>query len=368
MKVMFVSGSYPPAVCGVGDYVKFLTDNLAKEGVKVCILTSSYRGIKHHCKNPEVNPCIDKWGVLNIKKSLHEIFKSGAEIIHFQYPTVEYRKNLLTNILPFFIKILKPKIRIVQTFHEPIKGLTFLGKGRLFINMLFSDALIFVEKENMESLPWYMKAVSGGKKVTYIPIASNIPRQKPEKRIVTEIRKKFALRKSKIFFMTFGFITPVKGYEILVENPDFKKYEWIHLGTFDINDSYQKMFIDKAAKKGVKVHFTGYLTPVKTAKYLASSGMCLFPFKEGVTDRHGTYLAAANQGVYCVAFHSSKRGYVEEDNTYYAALGDVKGFINGMKNPPKKINLNPKFPQWPDIARSHKQFYSTLINKKTTGS
>ncbi|MBN2754696.1 MAG: hypothetical protein JXR81_07500 [Candidatus Goldbacteria bacterium] len=363
MKVMFVSGSYPPVRCGVGDYVGFVSANLAKQGIKAEILTSSYRGIKHSGRNPAVNPCIEKWGILNVKKALSEILRSGAGIVHFQYPTVEYKKNMLTNVLPAVLKLIKPGIKIVQTFHEPLMGLTFFGRARLLLNMFFSDALIFVEKENMTTSPWYVKAVLAGKTVRYIPVASNIPRQKADIRVITAIRKKFAVKNKKRIFLTFGFITPVKGYEILAENVDFNKYEWIHLGGYDKNDLYQNSFVNSVIKNGIKINFTGYLSAVNTAKYLASSGMCLFPFKEGVTDRHGTYLAAANQGVYCVAFHASKKGYFEEENTFYAALGDINGFIDGMKRKVKKGNIKPKLPQWADIAFSHKQLYEFLLKK-----
>ncbi len=361
MKAMIVSGSYPPARCGVGDYVSFICKELVKLGVKVYVLTSSYLGTKKSDKNPVIIPEIKNWKISGIADALRLIKSTAPDIVHFQYPNLEYKKNLLFNVLPAALKIALPRIKIIQTFHEPLTELSVFGRLRLLVNMIFADALVFVEKENLLQMPWYMKITAAGKIKAHIPVASNIPRQRPDIKVHKMMRKKFGISPKKRIFMTFGFITPVKGYEMLLENLDFKDFEWIHLGAHDKNDDYQNAFMKKAAEKGVKIHFTGHLSPVMTAKYLASSGMCVFPFKEGVTDRHGTYLAAANQGVYCVAFHAQKRGFIKSENTYYAALNDINELINGMKKNKVKISHKPKLPKWNEIAKSHKELYETVI-------
>jgi len=210
LKVMLISGSYPPARCGVGDYTGFVSRELAKQGVITSVLTSSYLGTKPQSGGLNVIPEIDSWKTANLKKVIGIIKKNDPDIIHLQYPNLEYRKNLLTNLLPAALKLTGSRVKIAQTFHEPLNELTLLGRLRLLVNTAFADALIFVEKENMDSLPWYMKLAAKGKECAHIPVASNIPRQKAAPAITARMRKKYGINHKKKIFMTFGFITPVK--------------------------------------------------------------------------------------------------------------------------------------------------------------
>lgn len=47
LKILFISGSYPPAVCGIGDYLQLLAENLSRNhDINVYVLTSSFYNTK----------------------------------------------------------------------------------------------------------------------------------------------------------------------------------------------------------------------------------------------------------------------------------------------------------------------------------
>jgi glycosyltransferase involved in cell wall biosynthesis len=198
----------------------------------------------------------------------------------------------------------------------------------------------------------------------FIPIASNIPRVKPDNKTRSKIVRSMKLNGKKKIIMTFGFINQVKGYEQLLDAIDTLKYDWIHIGSIDEKVSYQAAFIKNAEKKGVRIKFTGFLSGKNIAKYLASSDVCVFPFKEGVTNRHGTFLAAAGQGVYIVACHKSKRGYIKNENVYYAAPGDIEELKKGIEFDKHIKKITPNVPSWKQVAKRHLDFYREILNKK----
>jgi glycosyltransferase involved in cell wall biosynthesis len=361
LKVLMITGSFPSVKCGIGDYTCFVCNEMAVQGADVSVLTSSYLGIKAQHRIINVMPAVTGWGAMNSGRILAEIRKADPDIVHMQYPNLEYKKNLSTNLLPFMIKQKLPHIKIIETFHEPIKDLGLMGKMRFMLNFPFADGMIFVEKENWLTLPFYLKFSVRRTKKAFIPIASNIPRVKADKKTRSTIVKRLHLNKDKKILMTFGFITGVKGYEQIFGIIDKTEYEWVHIGKIDETDSYQRGFREKAEKKRMEIKFSGFLPADETAKYLASSDVCVFPFVEGVTDRHGTFLAAANQGVYIAAYHKSKRGYVKRENVYYAAPGDLEGLKKGIELKRHAKTVIPDIPTWKQVAEKHLNFYREIL-------
>jgi len=362
-KIVMVTGSYPPARCGVGDYTSHICGIMASMGADITVITSSFHSIKKTFSPVKVLPVISSWHNFNSKNILKTITDEKPSVVHFQYPNLEYKKNLSFNFLPGMIKKADPSIKIVQTFHEPIKELSILGRIRFMINMRHADGLIFVEKENYNTLPFYLKNCIKNKSVSFIPIGSNIPAVKRDLQLKKKIFNKLKIDTRLKLITTFGFITPVKGYESLLEVYDPKKEFWVHIGTKDKKEPYYGHFLKlaKAQSKLDNIYFTGELPAKQAAVFLASSDACVFPFKEGATPRHGTFLAAAAQGGYVIASHAVKRGYFKEYNIYYIEPQNQKELRRAMdfKSTVKKTSL-PLVPSWEKITKKHISFYREI--------
>lgn len=360
MKVLMLCGSYPPARCGVGDYTRMLSRELASLGAGVVIITSSYLGTKKSAKNPEVIPIVDSWKAENTGYIFEKIREISPDIVHIQYPNLEYKKNFSTNILPWKIKCSFAKVKVVETFHEPVKDLTVFGQLRLGLNMFYADACVFVEKENYDMLPFFLKAVMRSKKSVFIPIGSNIKYEKSGKGKAQTLRKRFDIPLGKKILMTFGFITKVKGYENLLKIFRDDREAWVHLGQVNTAEVFQKKFMDTVKNAEVKINFTGHVVDRQIARYLLSADVCVFPFKEGVTDRHGTFLAAASQGVFIAAFHRSKKGYIKEENVFYARCGNLEGLRKAIDFKSPVTRIKPELIGWKEIAKRHMELYRSL--------
>ncbi len=289
--VLFVTGSFPPEVCGIGDYTSLLAGALARTGAGVSVLTSSYLGIKKSKANPAVYPEVKSWKAGNVFSILKRIRELKPDIAHFQYPNTQYRKNLGTNLLPMLIKIFVPGVKVVSTLHEPLKRLKFTGRLRLAINLAFSDAAVFVEEENMKTTGLLIGAALGNRAKKVIEIGSNIPKAVLKGSEKEKIQKQAGLKKGQKLMVTFGFITAAKGFDELIRAFDSKKFRWVHLGRVNESEAFQLEWKQKATEAGVfgQIKFIPGLGPQQIAQWLASADLCVFPFKGGLSPRNGSF-------------------------------------------------------------------------------
>jgi glycosyltransferase involved in cell wall biosynthesis len=325
------------------------------------VLTSDFYGIRACSAGVKIKPDIKSWHYSNSGKIMENIKKAAPEIVHFQYPNIEYKKNLSFNILPLLIKKEMKKVKVVETFHDPLSTITILGQLRHALNMRYADGLIFTEKEGFDTLPFYLKWLIRNKSTAIIPIASNIKTAKKNPSIRKSLIKRFSISAKKQIWITFGFLNKVKGYEALFKVYDATKHAWIHLGSVDFNEKYQKGFLKEAEKSGVKINFTGFLPEKKIAQYLGAGDAVIFTFESGVSLRNGSFLAAKSQGVYIVAFHKDKSGYYKDENVYYVSCGNILGLKTALlfKKHPKHIK--PDVISWKKISERHSEFYGKLL-------
>jgi glycosyltransferase involved in cell wall biosynthesis len=364
MKVMLVNGSYPPETCGVGDYTKKLAEALSlKKNVSISVLTSSYLGIKPQKKPARVIPAVDSWRMSGAVKIAGMIKKEGPDIVHFEYPNTQYKKNLSGNLLPVLLR--GGKTKIVETWHEPVVKLGILGRIRVMFTMFFADALIFVEKKNYDTLPWYVKAAGAGKKTAFIDIGSNIPAMDITPAMRKAIKKSSGVKANQRLMVTFGFITETKGFDALLEVFDPETFKWVHLGEVNEGEHFQEKWKEKAESLGFYklIKFIPGLPEGEVAKWLNAADVCVFPFTKGVSKRHGSFLAAASQRCYIVTTRFEKLGFDKKENIWYVAPGDTTGLKRAMmfraKN--KKRDM---VPPWGGIAEKHMDFYRNILTVK----
>lgn len=359
LKILFLSGTYFPEGCGIGDYTYQLANRLAAMNIKIGVLTSSYIGVKPSKKPVIVMPEITDWDMSGLKTLTDRISVFDPDFLHIQYPTAEYKRHLSTNFLPGRLKKTAPGIKVVETFHEPICELGPLGRLRMLINFVSADGRIFVEKENYDRLPLLFKLLENKKQNAIIGVAPNIPRSNTN--ISAKLRKKYRIPKNKKIMATFGYINHVKGFDILLRAFDPEKEEWLHIGRIDNNYPYQAEWMKLAERSGKSghIHFTGRLDEKQVAATLASADVCVFPFRGGVTARHATYLSAVLQGSYIVATHALHSGYFAPQNTYFASA-NIENLRHALDFIPPKRTIKPKILSWNEIAEEHLDFYRKL--------
>lgn len=98
MKLLIISGSYPPDVCGVGDYTeRLLCCNFAKNND--WILYSS-----------------KKWSLLTVFNHIKLIKNKGYRYINIQYPTQGYGWSIVPHLICVYFSLFS-KIQCSVTIH-----------------------------------------------------------------------------------------------------------------------------------------------------------------------------------------------------------------------------------------------------------
>lgn len=271
LPVTVVTGSYPPEVCGVGDYTCRLIE----------AAPSNWRLFKE--------------GDWSLKSSLG-IFSRFLSLqprnAIIQYPTQGYGWSVLPHILTVFGKITR-RYRSTWVLHE---YMSLSKKSRLMLDLVshFLDLVIFTtEHERAHARAQFL--FSDRVKTTVIPILSNIPR--------SPSLLSFANRANDLAY--FGHIRPNKGLEVFLEIASMAKNlnSNLNVSVFgEVPAGYEQYACSikrDCAENGIDIRIG--LSDEAVADELANVKILYLPFKDGVSARRGSVLAGLSNGALIAA-------------------------------------------------------------------
>jgi len=263
--MVIVTGSRPPDICGVGDYIDALTGKLKN---RIDRVTLFYK---------------NDWSIKCLFRYAREIQSLHDPIVNIQYPTEGYKYSLVPQLL---CALLSPAKTIV-TLHEFIRK-SLKGKLAIYLFFLFADWIIFTTESERDAAchvaPWVCK------KSCVIPIGSNIP-MRPKQVPDTDV-------------VYFGQIRPVKGLEEfvavtrLLANRRHLKIQMIGQISPGYED-YASTILDLTAKLGVEVILNRSSDDVSIL--LSRARIALLPLPCGISLRHGSVLAAMGNGALVIS-------------------------------------------------------------------
>lgn len=333
-KILFVTGSYPPDVCGVGDYSKKLYESL---NVESNILELFYK---------------EKWGIKHIFSYLKEIRSKKTDIIHFQYPTEGYGYS----ILPLLLMLFLPKKKLIITIHE-LSNRTF--KARIFtLLMLFFNNRIIVTNEIeynfLKKIP-----VLKSKHIFIINIGSNISSSKNH-------LKDFSKRKYDLAY--FGHIRPTKGLESFIsvsKTLDLTK-KCVIIGQ---NLNKYQSYLQELQPKSDNLSYILNGSEKETAENLCDCKIVYLPFPDGVSSRRGSLMAAALNGCIIVTTYSEDKITNDFFSQYcYLVNNEIEAKAVIEKLLSEKESLSTKDTSklmsmfsWEEIAKKHLEVYSKNV-------
>ena len=137
MKILLISPSYPPVVCGVGDYASNLAYSLKESSIEVEVCSSS----------SDSELVLESWSVLSLSRIVRFVKASKADIVHFQHPTSITPSVGFQLLLPIAIRLLT-KASCVITVHEYEQRYSWLSRlrtrllCRLYKNVIVSTDLM----------------------------------------------------------------------------------------------------------------------------------------------------------------------------------------------------------------------------------
>ena len=305
MKIGLVTGEYPPLRGGIGDYTRAIAVNLCKRGHSVRVITDQ-RCVKpdSHSIRPTVHPIVSsQWGWLDLWRVRRA--SADLDIVNIQYQAAAY--GAMRPPIHFLSHITVPPTAV--TFHDLRPPYLFPKAGAFRERAIrtLSRSAAGVVLTNAEDYQ-HCRSQEGMPPLAEIPIASNIPCAPPATFSASAWRANRGISTEELVLGYFGFLNASKGGETLMHAVAALRADGLpvrlvliggHTGSSDqTNAVYAQHASNLARELGIADHIlrTGYLSPPETSAAILSCDLMVIPYRDGVSFRHGSFLACLAHG------------------------------------------------------------------------
>lgn len=360
--IVFVTGEYPPAIGGVGDYTAQLKSALEVQGVGVTVVTSGTATAPDVIGNAA-------WDALHVRKLLRTIDHASPTIVHLQYQAGAFDMRPVVNALPALVRRAL-HVPVVTTFHDLLPPYVFPKAGRLRPRVIVamaraSNACIATNPADLRDLLGHRA------NAIQIPIGMNLPpaptATQPDRSVAffgLPTQSKGILE----LIAALGHICADRRPPLLLVGAESRPSR--------SNDHVPWEVIERMCRlRGVQVTTTGFLHPTDAADTLARAGVIALPFTSGATLRSGSLLAALGSGRPVVATSPDR----SED------LGALVAMRQFRRVPPRNtaalaqalhvalehetaVDPLPVEFTWPSIAGEHLRLYAALTAERASGN
>ncbi len=392
--VLMVSGEYPPGIGGVGDYTALLAAHLIGSGVGVAVLTHGQRQLRSGALGDERIPVlrgVPRWGFSCWPLVASAARLRGSRIVHLQYQAAAYAMHPAVNLLPAYLRLRLPGVKVVTTFHDLRVPYLFPKAGALrpaAIHTLdrLSHGTVLTNQPDMDALGGDRPPGKGGLPRRWlIPIGSNIDCAPPADFDRTRWRRQVGADTETLLVSYFGFMNDTKGVEYLVQALGLLASRGLRLRLLIVggetgesdptNRSYSQQIVRLIRSRRLedRVYWTGYVAGEQVSAALLSSDICALPFRDGASCRRGSLLAALAHGIPIVTTSPERREplLVDGDNVVMVERDSPAALADAIE----RLWLNPELRQrlsagaeslakqflWPEIAARHQEMYETLL-------
>jgi glycosyltransferase involved in cell wall biosynthesis len=326
---------------GVGDYTRLLGEALCARGAEVHVLTSAQAALA--VDGPvRVHAVMSGWGWRALYGAVGRMLRDLApDVVHIQYQAAAYGMHPAINLLPRRF----PRTPAVVTFHDLRVPYLFpkAGPVRRWVNLALargSAATVVTNEEDRLDLA----GQRGIQRLEMIPIGSNIACDPPQELDCVAWRAGYGVSADGLLMCYFGFLNDSKGGEELIAALDalcragrdaYLLMIGGHVGASDpTNRAYLERVQGAIRVRGLeqRVIWTGFLTSQEVSAAFACSDVCVLPYRDGVSFRRGSLLAAIIHGMPIISTHPrvSLRELVHGDNIWLVPPHDAGALSQGI--------------------------------------
>lgn len=313
MRVLFLTGEYPPMQGGVGDYTWLLGTACGAAGVDVHVLTSQAAGPAHLAPHgvSNVYPDIARWTwglASHVRTTAEEV---EADILHIQYQSAAFGLHPAVNLLPRALRKSPWPKHIAVTFHDLRVPYLFPKAGplRWRANLELarsSDLVVVTNAEDRETLRPYPDLSA---KLVEIPIGANIQPEPPADFDRNRQRALCGAGPDDLVLCYFGFLNASKGGEELMQATarlaaDGLPVQLVMVGgqvgaSDPTNQAYLQRVQALTAELGIdqRVHWTGFMDSADVSASLLAADIAVLPYRDGVSFRRGSLMACLVHGL-----------------------------------------------------------------------
>lgn len=402
MRVCLLGGEFPPMQGGVGDFTREIGLALNRLGAEVSVVSSSKAAdsasaapslkggsvVERNGCRLTLYPVVSRWDFSCWAQVLGLVERTGAEILNVQYQTAAYQMHPSVNLLPWRLRLQRGRPRVVVTLHDLKLPYLFpkAGPVRKWVTQALirgSDATIVTNVEDRVQAERY-----GAREAHLFPIGSNIHPQAPPGYSREKWRGRWGVKADEILLCYFGFLNESKGAETLFRalsrlagQGEGVKLLMIggKVGSSDpTNLAYLRRMGALIEELGLasSVAWTGYVTGPEVSASFWASDVCVLPYRDGVSFRRGTLMAALAHGMPIVSTQPRVgiAEIVEGENMALVPPGDAEALAAKIcelvASPQQRgqlargaIRLSQRF-SWESIAEQTLGLYEDLVSDR----
>lgn len=378
MRVGLITGEYPPLPGGVGDFSAQLAAALAAHRAEVHVLTDVRCAAAPPVPGVTVHPLVRRWGWGALPLARAWALEQGVQVANVQYQAAAYG---LGAPIHFIFDVLT--VPGVVTFHDLRIPYLFPKAGGLrvaAINHLARTAHAVILTDPADLAELRRRGVP--RPLHHIPIASNIAPTPPPGYDRAAWRAQHGVAEGDWLLGYFGFLNHSKGGDTLIEalarlvqagHPAKLALIGGQAGASDPTDAqFGAQLAQRIAGHGLEARLirTGYLEPAAVSAWLLACDVLTLPYRDGVSLRRGSLMAALAHGCAVVSTHAHPLdAHLRDGDTLCltppadpAALADTVAAL--CADPARRQRLGTaarhtaRHFEWPAIAQATLDVYS----------
>jgi polysaccharide biosynthesis protein PslF len=362
MRILVISGAFPPMKAGEADHVFQLCHNLAERGADVHVLTTT-RNVAPRPVPFKLHSVIHNWAWGDVPRLVGSIKEIAPDAILLIYTDWVYQNHLMITFAPVLAKALYSRVpfvtlleteeislkaslwmrvvlKIVRSTAGPQKADQFHMKTLLW----GSDRVIFLSERHRDRLVKNFPRVAG--KGTVIPPPAIIRMySEPDRNDRAALRRSLGLDPTEFVIVSFGYIYGAKGVDTLFSAIGLLKDHGRRVklvivgGGVDLSNPSAdvRLLIEQAERLGIteNIVWTGaYRSDSDVpSRYLYSGDACVMPFNSGVTLNRSSFAAAAAHGLPVVTTRGQtlESAFIDGENVYLCPPKDPTAVASAIE-------------------------------------
>ncbi|MCL4532266.1 MAG: glycosyltransferase [Actinobacteria bacterium] len=392
ISVLMVTGEYPPRLGGVGDYTARLSAELERAGARVVVLTHFMPedvALREEGA-PEVLRTVAAWTRPSWHQVKQTIRSAGCSLVHIQYQAAAYDMAPAVHLLPAYLRLSVPGVKVATTFHDLRPPYLFAKAGALrtaAVHALdrFSHASVATNRADLEKLGGIMEGSGRVARRWLIPIGSNVDHRPPSGFDRESQRRQLGVEEGVILLSHFGFMNDSKGVEFLLQALGLLSERGLPVKLLVVggeagdsdptNNAYSRRILQLIRSRRLenRVSWTGFISPEQVSASLLSSDLCVLPFRDGASLRRGSLLAALAHALPVVTTYPEHAEPLLRDgeNVVMARADSPAALADAIDTVAKNGELRRRLSAgaaslarhfaWGDIASRHLEMYKLLL-------
>ncbi len=390
LRVLFVTGEYPPLPGGIGEYTAQVAEGLASAGLSVGVLTTQrVRPDTVAGGVVAVDASIRHWGWSSFPAIRRALARGQPDLVHIQYQAAAFGMHPAPHLLPWWLHRQR-HVHVAVTFHDLRVPYLFPKAGplrRRSLQLLAGscDAIVTTNEADRRDLLGWTGTRGRGPEPVVIPLGNAAPSLPLSASQRAAMRSRLGAGEGDTLVCFFGLLNQSKGVEDLLHavarlRDDGQPMRLLFLGGMaGASDPTDAAGLEQARAQVAALGldrlatWTGYLPREELGPCLEAADMAAFPYTDGASLRRTSLIAALSHGLPVVTTDPEDGAggpLKHEENCLLVPRRDDASLAAALRRLAGGAALRARLPagaraaarpfDWDSVVAAHRRLYASL--------